>query len=375
MPPQEHQLMTDSQQQVIESSSRPPPLNDEEACCRFHNIRVKSRDNDDEDPSKPSNEYVLNFAFFSFVGFMAVQIVFAIIANSQSMLADSEAMSVDALTYLFNLLAERIKKRPLSEDEQNMAPEVCRYYRELRRLYLELIPPAVSVFTLICVTVITLREAISTLRGMDDDSDEDDVSVRLMLIFSSANLLLDFVNVSCFARANSSFGWDMLRRERKTISDSLRDINGLMDQIQNEQSPLMGEKVECKRQRPRYMLSDDDEEQEDDTESSTIPSPFGMGSTIRPCEETKPNSVLNNLNMCSAWTHICADTLRSLAVVLAAGIATLVPAVDGSMADSVAAIVVSVIIFISLMPLVQGLILTALSISALRKNKPSALLH
>ena len=57
---------------------------------------------------KPSNEYVLNVAFFSFVSFLILQAVFAIIAHSQSMLADCEAMGVDALTYLFNLLAERL---------------------------------------------------------------------------------------------------------------------------------------------------------------------------------------------------------------------------------------------------------------------------
>jgi Co/Zn/Cd efflux system component len=62
--------------------------------------------------SKPTNEYVLNVAFYSFVGFMSVQAVFALIANSEAMLADSEAMSVDAFTYLFNLWAERIKKEP-----------------------------------------------------------------------------------------------------------------------------------------------------------------------------------------------------------------------------------------------------------------------
>jgi hypothetical protein len=64
--------------------------------------------------SKPTNEYVLNVAFYSFVGFMSVQAVFALIANSEAMLVDSEAMSVDAFTYLFNLWAERIKREPLS---------------------------------------------------------------------------------------------------------------------------------------------------------------------------------------------------------------------------------------------------------------------
>jgi Co/Zn/Cd efflux system component len=64
-----------------------------------------------DDTSKPTNEYVLNVAFTPFVGFEC-QAVFALIANSEAMLADSEVMSVDAFTYLFNLWAERIKKEP-----------------------------------------------------------------------------------------------------------------------------------------------------------------------------------------------------------------------------------------------------------------------
>lgn len=70
---------------------------------------------------KPSAEYVLNFAFYSFVGFIAIQAGFAILANSESMLADCEAMAVDAMTYLFNLCAERIKNKPLTEEEKRAA--------------------------------------------------------------------------------------------------------------------------------------------------------------------------------------------------------------------------------------------------------------
>ena len=68
-----------------------------------------------------------------------------------------------------------------------------------------------------------------------------------------------------------------------------------------------------------------------------------------------------NLNMCSAWTHVCADTLRSIAVLCAAALASAhVPGrLTAGQADSDAAIVVSGIILISLVPLIQGLILTA----------------
>lgn len=43
---------------------------------------------------KPTNEYVLNVAFFSFLGFTAVQTGFAIAANSAAMMQDSEAMVI-----------------------------------------------------------------------------------------------------------------------------------------------------------------------------------------------------------------------------------------------------------------------------------------
>mmetsp|Transcript_18139 Transcript_18139/g.20670 ORF Transcript_18139/g.20670 Transcript_18139/m.20670 type:complete len:120 (+) Transcript_18139:136-495(+) len=57
----------------------------------------------------PTNEYVLNIAFFSFLFFVLFQAFFAVLARSQAMLADCMAMSVDAFTYLFNLVAERLK--------------------------------------------------------------------------------------------------------------------------------------------------------------------------------------------------------------------------------------------------------------------------
>jgi Co/Zn/Cd efflux system component len=68
--------------------------------------------------------------------------------------------------------------------------------------------------------------------------------------------------------------------------------------------------------------------------------------------------------------HICADTLRSIAVLVAAGIATLFPAyltpID---ADSAGSIVVSLIIFASLLPLIQGLWTTAHEIRDLGRQQ------
>lgn len=218
---------------------------------------------DDSDNNKPSNEYVLNIAFFTFVGFMAIQAVFALIANSQSMLADSEAMSIDALTYLFNMIAERLKKQPLTEQELLMSPDLCHYQRELRRLYLELFPPMISVSTLLCVTVFTLQDAFVKLLGVENGSNDDDVSVPVMLTFSSMNLLLDIVNVSCFARSHSLFRYEQAK-------------NHVDLEHQGEKSFLLGRKSEV-----------------DNTTCHEVK--HTKQSPIR-------SSITSNLNMCSAWT-------------------------------------------------------------------------
>lgn len=228
-----------------------------------------------------SNEYVLNFAFLSFVGFLLVQAIFAIIANSQAMLADCEAMSVDAVTYLFNLWAERAKKMPL-DNEREMTRHERTYHRELRRLYLELVPPAISCTTLIGITIITLREAFATLRGTDG-GEEEDVSVVIMMIFSSANLLLDIVNVTCFARAGSLFGLDVVQYENKAIYDA----------IANERTPLTASDVTPP-----------------ETAEQPQPNSGGLFSRI-PVHKFHHHLDLVNLNMCSAWT-VCGVLLLSL---------------------------------------------------------------
>ena len=67
----------------------------------------------------------------------------------------------------------------------------------------------------------------------------------------------------------------------------------------------------------------------------------------------------SNLNMCSAYTHVFADTLRSLAVILASVLAEFTSAVTSEVADATAAVVVSLLIMLSLLPLFGGMVTTA----------------
>lgn len=70
--------------------------------------------------------------------------------------------------------------------------------------------------------------------------------------------------------------------------------------------------------------------------------------------------------------HVCADTMRSAAVLIAAGIAYTFPIIPPDSADSVAALIVSAIIFVSLIPLIQGLCLTAMEIYSVTRNPPTS---
>lgn len=67
---------------------------------------------------------------------------------------------------------------------------------------------------------------------------------------------------------------------------------------------------------------------------------------------------------------MCADTLRSTAVLLAAAIATVITSIPPSSADAIAAMVVSIIILVSLIPLIQGLVLTSLRIIVKLRHNP-----
>lgn len=246
-------------------------------------------------------------AFVSFLVFTLVQFFFATLARSDAMMTDCSAMMVDVVTYLFNYLAEQYKHSVHKKDDKDYA---------LHCLYLELIPPLISVITLMVVTMIALRLSLTTL-FFQHHNDDEAPNVSIMLWFSAMNLLLDVLNVSCFARVD-------FHNHHSTL-DRINDDVDLEIPCRHETTPLISSSQTEK--------SDDDDDY--------------------------------NWNMCSAWTHICADTLRSVAVLIAAGISEYGSGMTAAQADSGATLVVSIVILVSLLPLVQGLYQTAHQIYAM----------
>lgn len=236
-----------------------------------------------------------NVAFFSFFGFMLVQAGFALMVGSQSMLADSEAMGVDSMTYLFNLCAERIKNRPYSSYELELPANVREYKRTLKRLYLELIPPLISVSTLIAVTIVTLHDSLQTLFGNDNDANdqnqnvEGDEMVGVMLFFSTLNLLLDVVNVTCFARADQAYVHVL---QSQNIQEEFKQ--SLRSQTPSQDLSLLVMNAQTARSCEAKAGEIEVEEL------------HGYGTNGASYEgivkDNDDSQALVNLNMCSAWT-------------------------------------------------------------------------
>lgn len=269
---------------------------------------------------QPTNEALLWIAFVSFLSFTICQTIASFIAESEAMLGDSAAMLVDSITYAFNLYAEKRKGNPESTRKE--------------RLQLELIPPLISVTTLIGVTGYILSDALNTLTS-SDDGDEPDTTI--MAFFSSANLLLDLVNVFCFAKARKLLGY--------SVSDMHTSIDGLYEH--------------------HYSRTDINAAGENgfEQEQQTLATPNDDESYVGGADDAA------NLNMCSAYTHVFADTLRSIAVMIAAFIAAFNENVSGQDADASAAIAVSVLIVLSLTPLVRGIIYTWSELQALNAEE------
>ena len=332
-----------------------------------------------------TNERLLRTAFISFMSFALLQLVFALIAGSQAMMGDSAAMLVDALTYLFNWVAER-RKNHLDDMVRGHANPM-RSRRKLE-LHMEILPPLLSVATLIVVIVFVLRRSIRILlldlhRSRNQQSNPN---VGLMMVFSILNLFLDGLNVFCFAQAQHLMGYEVKldHNEASNRSDlrpqqnhQHRQAYEQLDATQNgEGLSATTDHVELSKQ--QHLEEDyhevDSSESNEGQEKVDSHHENGNGTTndILDLDDQQGHAQEHqaNLNMCSAYTHVFADTLRSIAVIVAALVAELFPsAVTPEEADATAAVIVSILILLSLVPLLQGLISSISELQSIRADE------
>jgi Co/Zn/Cd efflux system component len=243
---------------------------------------------------------------------------------------------------------------------------------------LEIVAPSISVLALIVVTVLVTQQAIRTIQSIESPSSirqnrhtREEPNLYIILFFSIFNLLLDGINMYFFTRPNhlsicskiSFFVSSCCRRYQRTPGNDTED--GMTDQDMTD-------------------LDRNDDDDDRDSHNGIVLQPHPQPTTkshtpvmsggnnlleLFPHTHTKEHythhsqssatarttkTVPTNMNMCSAYTHVLADTLRSIAVITAVLLA-LYNDIEPALADATAALIVSFLIALSLIPLIQGL--------------------
>lgn len=230
-----------------------------------------------------SNESLLELSLFLFLTFAFTEIIGALQSGSLTLAADAGCMSVDVMTYVCNAYVEWIKT----------------HYGRLNtatRWRVDVLIPAMSTLTLLAVTVYITMDAIRLLLSPS----QDDMDISYLYGYSIANFLVDMV----------CFGLFLLRRE----------------DVFHEPQTIPQLSLDT-------MIYDDDEREFgylDDPEPGLIPD---TGPVV-------PVPGKKNLNMMSAFMHVLGDTLRTIAMLLAAVVST-TTGIDGDVCDAWAAILVS----------------------------------
>jgi Co/Zn/Cd efflux system component len=350
-----------------------------------------------QEDNKSSNEKVLGIAFVSFFSFACLQLVFAFVAGSDAMLGDSSAMMVDSMTYFLNWIAEK-RKIGLSQNQfashsSELSEQQWEWQRQKSILYLELLPPLVSVSTLLVVTSIVTHKAAAVLYAVwshqENESSHNEPNIDLMFGFSCFNLMLDMLNVFCFAKTRVSWGYTP--GEQQLLLLESEQVEQLCSY--EEDTSLSSDRLDAKPDESAinnaaaggldHKIISHNRDFPPDTGSMT-------GSPTHISLETSPTNArcnnndnlghnhsshggkYKNLNMCSAFTHVFADTLRSLAVVLTSAIALVVDGISGEVADAVAAVIVAVLILLSLMPLIHGMVMNIRKIRQIEQEERDA---
>ena len=324
-----------------------------------------------EEETFSTNERLLVIAFISFMSFSLTQMYFAFRAESEAMKGDSAAMIVDSLTYLFNLFAERRKR---TFDKQYVeptamvfeTPERARQVRQRTKrkviLQYEILPPLLSVVTLVIVTAVVLREAMRVIwldmhRNPDLQSDPD---IHLMMMFSIINLGLDGINFMCFARGGHLFGYDTTEEERAIAANQ-------QSGQQQQPIPLNDYSIhEYDEDEAEFMNNGGHHHHQHANLNMVRSSNLVWGYIIMARFLTQ-----HMIQQCSAYTHVFADTLRSIAVIIAAALSEIFDDVTAEEADAAAALVVSLLIILSLLPLFQGMVQSVAALWAIRAEERS----
>lgn len=259
-----------------------------------------------------SNQALLRIACFSFGIFVIAVIIGALESGALSLLGDGAAMGVDVITYLANMYAEYKAQHGIS----NQAKWIFR-----------VIIPSFALCSLLAVTGWITSDAVAILVSPSTDSG-DDLDVAFLWGFATANTFVDALcSAAFYVRGRSVF---------------YQEIKGAL--FRTEEHHIQTLALE------ESDVNDSQVESVKDIETDNII--FESDMKLETVNDTKSVESVKevNLNMLSAFTHISADTLRTITIFIAAAVTTSTN-IRADVVDAYAAIIVTAIIICICFPL------------------------
>lgn len=248
--------------------------------------------------------------------FALAQLLGSYFANSLSMYGDTLTMGLDAMTYALNIYAE--KRKIASRNDASLETAEA----ELERL--DTTVAVVSLLTLVGVTIYIIADAIARLKSEDS---VNPVSAKIMLGFTSANLVMNFLTCSAFLRS-SSFLKGGVYTPKKHHGVESRDLDADIDFA----GSFLGSEASAADQdadnASREPLRGHEDGREDRSDIESMSNGEGFQ---------------ENLNVMSAFIHLLADTARSITVFVTS-IYVQSTGADPVHADAVSSIIVCVLI-------------------------------
>jgi Co/Zn/Cd efflux system component len=302
------------------------------------------------------NTKILLITTIAFTLFVIAEIIGALVSNSISLLGDAMAMSVDVVTYLSNIYAERVKSKSVDGKSLDLQAQIV----------IDVIVPIFSAFALIGISIYVLSTAFDTLSNFDRNEEVGRVKIEFLYGFATANMGIDLLSMFMFYTRGWSTFQDLHsqddegvgdEKEEESESDTLKNaqsrdasdvaaINELKDNI-DEGNSLVAQTSKTSKQSSRKL--------EKDTAASN---------QITKKEKEKKK----NVNMLSALVHVGCDTLRTLSVFIAAIVSSSTD-IPGTLCDAWAAIIVTLTIFVMLIPLLIEIVRSVTRITKIYELK------
>lgn len=273
------------------------------------------------------------------------QTIGATAANSLALLGDTGTMYVDSATYLINIAAEYHKARL---GARNSA-------------LVEVAASVLSVLALVAVTCAILADALARLKA---PSGTEDVDPGIMLAFTMVNLVVDFAMCASIAlRRSGGLGGCLAARccrdaAQNAIGNRRRSIAvPVMPPAEDDagaggaDSASHGADTAGRTAAGDETINGGDSnghsasiecQSSSQNSSSLTDGPTGNSTSLLDMSDLDL-SPQTDLNLCSAFAHVLADTLRTLTV-MSTAVLVGVGGFDADRADAIGSLVVCAVI-------------------------------